>query len=86
MAPGRPGPTGTSRSPAALKLMMRDDLSSRERKPAGFARGALFRAQAILARVEAVGDAPAIEKWRAVVSSLELEAAREILVEMRRAA
>lgn len=52
----------------------------------GFARAALSRAEAILARVEAGGDAHAIEKWRRVVASLELEAARQVVAELRRSA
>ena len=51
-----------------------------------FARAALSRAETILARIEAGGDAHAIEKWRRVVSSLELEAAREVAAELRRSA
>ncbi len=34
--------------------------------------------------MEAGGDPHAIDKWRRVVSSLELEAAREVVAEMRR--
>jgi hypothetical protein len=52
----------------------------------GFARAALGRAQEILARAEAGGDPHAIDKWRRVVSSLELEAAREVVAERRRRA
>jgi hypothetical protein len=49
----------------------------------GFARAALLRAEEILARMEAGGDPHAIDKWRRVVSSLELEAAREVVAERR---
>jgi hypothetical protein len=52
----------------------------------GFARAALGRAQEILARIEAGGDPQAIDKWRRVVSSLELEAAREVAADIRRRA
>ncbi len=65
---------------------MSENLISQNRKFVGFAGAALRRAQEILARAEAAGDAYAIDKWRRVVSTLELEAAREVVTEMRRAA
>lgn len=65
---------------------MRDDPTTRKMNHAGFARAALGRAEAILARIEAGGDAHAIERWRRVVSALELEAVREIVAQMRGAA
>ena len=77
---------GRNRLPRALILPMRDNLETRERALMGFARAALERAQMILARAEAGGDPRTVEKWRGVVTSLELEAAREIVAEMRRVA
>ena len=83
---GASGGRGTNGPGRNLSVLMRHELDQRGRGVPGFARAALVRAETILARMEAGGDPQTVDKWRRVVSSLELEAAREVVAEMRGAA
>ena len=65
---------------------MNNSPSSRKTDYLAFVRAARERAGAILARVEASGDAVAIQKWQRVIVSLEGEAIRAAAARLRDAA